>query len=67
MRFLDRLTGGTLSDLPDAFLPGRYCLLEPLVVNGHRHLQNGALLLDYGTGGNRIKNAALQVLSRYTS
>jgi hypothetical protein len=35
MIFLDRLTGGKLSRLPDALLPGRYCLLEPLVVNGH--------------------------------
>ena len=45
MRFLDRLTGGKLSHLPDAFLPGRYCLLEPLVVNGHSHLQAGDLVL----------------------
>lgn len=43
MRFLDRLTGEKLSHLPDAFLPGRYCLLEPLVVNGHSHLQAGDL------------------------
>ena len=34
MKFLDRLTGGQLSELPNAFLPGRYCLLEPFMVNG---------------------------------
>ena len=63
MRFLDRLTGGTLSDLPDAFLPGRYCLLEPLVVNGHSHLQPGDLLSDDGSGVIRIQDADRQVLS----
>ena len=63
MRFLDRLTGGTLSDLPDAFLPGRYCLLEPLVVNGHSHLQPGDLLSDDGSGVIRIQDAERQVLS----
>ena len=54
MIFLDRLTGGKLSRLPDALLPGRYCLLEPLVVNGHSRLQPGDLLSDDGSG--RIKS-----------
>ena len=62
MRFLDRLTGGTLSKLPDAFLPERYCLLEPLVVNGHSHLQPGDLLSDDGSGVIRIQDADRQVL-----
>ena len=63
MRFLDRLTGGKLSHLPDAFLPGRYCLLEPLVVNGHSHLQAGDLLSDDGSGVIRIQDTESQVLS----
>lgn len=63
MRFLDRLTGGRLSHLPDAFLPGRYCLLEPLVVNGHSHLQAGDLLSDDGSGVIRIQDTESQVLS----
>lgn len=63
MRFLDRLTGGKLSDLPDAFLPGRYCLLEPFAVNGHSHLQPGDLLSDDGSGVIRIQGADRQVLS----
>ncbi len=63
MRFLDRLTGGKLSDLPDAFLPGRYCLLQPLVVNGHSHLRPGDLLSDDGSGVIRIQDAERQVLS----
>lgn len=63
MRFLDRFTGGKRSDLPDAFLPGRYCLLEPLLVNGHSHLQPGDLLSDDGSGVIRIQDAERQVLS----
>lgn len=63
MRFLDRLTGEKLSHLPDAFLPGRYCLLEPLVVNGHSHLQAGDLLSDDGSGFIRIQDTESQVLS----
>lgn len=63
MRFLDRLTGGTLSNLPDAFLPERYCLLEPLVVNGHSNLQPGDLLSDDGSGVIRIQGVERQVLS----
>lgn len=63
MILLDRLTGGKLSELPDAFLPGRYCLLEPLVVNGHSHLQPGDLLSDDGSGVIRIQDAERQVLS----
>ena len=63
MIFLDRLTGGKLSELPDAFLPGRYCLLKPFVVNGHSHLQPGDLLSDDGSGVIRIQDAGRQVLS----
>ena len=63
MRFLDRLTGGMLIDLPDPFLPGRYCLLEPLVVNGHSHLQPGDLLSDDGSGVIRIQDTEHQILS----
>lgn len=63
MRFLDRLTGENLSDLPGGFLPGRYCLLEPLTVNGHSHLQPGDLLSDDGSGVIRIQDAERQVLS----
>ena len=63
MRFLDRLTGEKLSHLPDAFLPGRYCLLEPLVVNGHSHLEPGDLITDDGSGFIRIQDTESQVLS----
>ena len=63
MMFLDRLTGGKLSRLPDALLPGRYCLLEPLVVNGHSRLQPGDLLSDDGSGVLRIQDTESQVLS----
>lgn len=63
MRFLDRLTGGKLNDLPDAFLMGRYCLLEPFVVNGHSHLQCGQLLSGDGSGVIRIQDTERQVLS----
>lgn len=63
MIFLDRLTGEKLHDLPDVYLPGRYCLLEPLVVNGHSQLQPGELLADDGSGVIRIHDAERQVLS----
>jgi hypothetical protein len=63
MMFLDRLTGSKLSRLPDAFLPGRYCLIEPLVVNGHSRLQPGDLLSDDGSGVLRILDTESQVLA----
>lgn len=63
MRFLDRLTGAELEELPDALLPGRYCLIEPLVVNGHGHLRFGDLLSDDGSGVIRSEDAERQVLS----
>jgi len=63
MRFLDRLTGRKLSELSDPFLPGRYCLLEPLVVNGHSQLQPGDLLSNDGSGVIRTHDAEFQVLS----
>lgn len=63
MIFLDRLTGSKLSRLPDALLPGRYCLLEPLVVNGHSRLEPGDLLSDDGSGVLRIQDTEFQVLA----
>ena len=63
MMFLDRLTGGKLSRLPDALLPGRYCLLEPLLVNGHSRLQPGDLLSDDGSGVIRTQDTESQVLA----
>ena len=63
MKFLDRLTGGKISHLPYALLPGRYCLLEPLVVNGHSHLQAGDLLSDDGSGVIRVQDTESQVLT----
>ena len=63
MRFLDRLTGEKIDNLPDGFLPGQYCLLESLVVNGHSHLQKGDLLSDDGSGILRIQGAERQVRS----
>ena len=63
MMFLDRLTGGKLSRLPDALLPGRYCLLEPLLVNGHSRLQPGDLLSDDGSGVIRTQDTESPVLA----
>lgn len=63
MRYLDRLTGGKLKHLPETILPGRYCLLEPLMVNGHSHLSSGDPLLDDGSGVIRVHDAEAQVLS----
>ena len=63
MRFLDRLTGGRLSELPNEFLPGRYSLLNPLLVNGHSQLQSGDLLSDDGSGVIRIQDVESKVLS----
>jgi hypothetical protein len=63
MIFLDRLTGVKLSRLPDTLLPGRYCLLEALAVNGHSRLQPGDLLPDDGSGVIRIQDTESQVLA----
>ncbi|UJJ31814.1 DUF2357 domain-containing protein [Halopseudomonas maritima] len=63
MMLLDRLTGNKLSRLPAALLPGRYCLLESLVVNGHSRLQPGDLLSDDGSGVLRIQGTESQVLA----
>ena len=46
MRFLDRLTGKRLSERPPVLLPGRYRLLDALVLNDHSPLRAGDLLLD---------------------
>lgn len=63
MRFLDRLTGAEISDLPDAILPGRYCLLASVVINGHSELRAGDLLSDDGSGVIRIQGVECHVLT----
>ena len=63
MRFLDRLTGRKLSELHDAFLPGRYCVLESTLVNGHSHLSAGDVLMDDGSSFVRIQDTQSQSLS----
>ena len=63
MRFLDRLTDRKLSELPDAFLPGRYCVLESTLVNGHSHLPAGDVLMDDGSSVVRIQDTQSQSLS----
>ena len=52
--FLDRLTGGRLSELPTALLPGRYRLLDSFLLNDHSKLSAGDLLPDGGSGVIRI-------------
>ncbi len=52
--FLDRLTGGRLSELPTALLPGRYRLLDSFLFNDHSKLSAGDLLPDDGSGVIRI-------------
>ena len=54
MKLLDRATGGCVGDLPSPVMPGRYCLLEPQVFNGHSELHAGDLLPDDGSGVVRI-------------
>lgn len=61
MRILDRFTGGRLDKLPHTILPGRYCLLEPVILNGHSTLQAGELLSDDGSGVIRIQETECQV------
>jgi hypothetical protein len=56
MKVLDRFTGRQLDTLPSDLTPGRYSLLDRLVVNGHE-LQAGGLLLDDGSGAIRLENA----------
>ena len=63
MMFLYRLTGGKLSRLPDTLIPGRYCVLMPLLVNGHSRLQPGELLLDDGSGVLRTHDTESEVLA----
>ena len=63
MNLRDRLTGGELLELPATLMPGRYRLLEPLVVNGHGELKVGDLLLDDGSGAIRINATVCQVES----
>lgn len=61
MKFLDRLTGVRLNDLPDSFCSGRYCVLQPFVVNEHSRLPSGALLTDDGSGVLRIHDTELHM------
>ena len=63
MIFVDRFTGVELSSLPDSFLPGRYCLRAPIIVNGHSSLQSGDLLSDDGSGILRIQDTESRVLT----
>jgi hypothetical protein len=50
MKFLDRMTGTTVAELPDRTLPGRYCVLQSTRYNEHTQLGTGELLLDDGSG-----------------
>lgn len=50
MKFLDRMTGHTVAELPGIALPGRYCVLQPTRHNDHTLLEQGAMLLDDGSG-----------------
>jgi len=58
MRFLDRISRHHLSDLPDEILPGRYCVLEKLLLNHHTHLESGDPILDDGSGGFQVREFA---------
>lgn len=60
MKIFDRLTGRRLSELPATLLPGRYCVLEPFILNGHSSLQSGDLLLDDGSGVIRTEDSECQ-------
>lgn len=50
MRVLDRFTGEKLPQLPTRLIPGRYCLLDPAIFNGHSEIEGGQVLLDDGSG-----------------
>ena len=50
MKYVDRLTGSTVTELPDRTLPGRFSVLEPTWHNEHTNLAPGDLLLDDGCG-----------------
>lgn len=50
MRVLDRFTGERLPELPIGVIPGRYCLLDPAIFNGHSEIEAGQVLLDDGSG-----------------
>lgn len=61
MKLLDRFTGGCIGDIPSAVMPGRYCLLESQVLNGHSELHAGDLLPDDGSGVVRIAGQEFNV------
>lgn len=50
MKFIDRFTGTTVSELPDKTLPGRFSVLKPTRHNKHTDLAAGDLVLDDGCG-----------------
>lgn len=54
MKLLDRVTGEHIGNLPSTIIPGRYCLKEPLVFNGHSELNSGDILPGDGSGIVRI-------------
>lgn len=62
MIFIDRLTGDTLTELPEKILPGRYQLTEPLLYNGHSSLHAGDYLLDDGSSTLQIMEANYELL-----
>ena len=63
MKCLDRLTGKMVSEFPKAFLPGRYCLCEPIVFNGHSDLPSNEVLSDDGSGVIWIQGAEHRLLA----
>jgi hypothetical protein len=49
MRVLDRYTGEQLPELSGEVIPGRYCVLEPAVFNGHTKMKVGDILVNDGS------------------
>lgn len=54
MKFLDRISGDQLTELPEETVPGRYCVVGRGRHNHHTDLEDGDLVLDDGTGYFRI-------------
>lgn len=63
MTVLDRFTGKQLDRLPDRLMPGRYCLPDRWVSNGHE-LQAGDLLLDDGSGAIQFEKVEHRFIKR---
>lgn len=63
MRFFDRFTGEEVNEPSDLFLPGRYRLLEPMLLNGHTQLHVGCLLLDDGSGAVLVQDVEYRFIS----